>query len=469
MNRKTGSNWAKHWDFFLLDMLCLFISFVLAYAVRHGEFGLFQISVYREVCFVLIIADILVAYIGKFYQGILRRNKWEELMKVVQHVLIVFSIMIVYLFVAQKGEEFSRQTMLMAVPLSLALIYIERLLWKFYLRHNAGNRQSVRALLLMAPRVQVPEILAELRKNPPIDVRVVGIILTDEESGEGEIDGIPVVAGIADALDYIQTNWVDGIIVSDERRELVSLLNECIAMGVTVHIKIERLAMARSPQVSRMGNCVVLTSSIVAGSMKAFLLKRLLDIVGGIFGCLLTGILYIFIAPIIYIKSPGPVMFKQERVGRGGKTFVMYKFRSMYMGAEEQKAELMEQNELEDDQMFKIKDDPRIIKGIGYFIRRTSLDEFPQFFNVLKGDMSLVGTRPPTLDEWDRYEMGHRKRMAIKPGITGLWQVSGRRSIVNVDEVVNLDTQYIMGWSLGLDLRIICKTMKVVLQGKDSY
>ena len=145
------------------------------------------------------------------------------------------------------------------------------------------------------------------------------------------------------------------------------------------------------------------------------------------------------------------------------------------MDAEERKKALMEQNKISDGMMFKMDDDPRIIgsekkdkngnpRGIGNFIRRTSLDEFPQFFNVLKGDMSLVGTRPPTLDEWEKYDLHHRVRMSIKPGITGLWQISGRSDITDFEEVVRLDREYIQNWSIWLDFKILFKTVGVVLR-----
>ena len=193
---------------------------------------------------------------------------------------------------------------------------------------------------------------------------------------------------------------------------------------------------------------------------------------------MITGILTLIIGPLIYIKSPGPIFFKQTRVGKNGKKFQMYKFRSMYLDAEARKAELMAQNRVGGGLMFKLDYDPRIIgsqklpdgtikKGIGNFIRDYSLDEFPQFFNVLKGDLSLVGTRPPTVDEWEKYELHHHARLAIKPGITGLWQVSGRSNITDFEQVVELDKKYIREWSMGLDFRILLQTFKAVL-GKDG-
>ena len=181
-----------------------------------------------------------------------------------------------------------------------------------------------------------------------------------------------------------------------------------------------------------MGNYTVVTTCINMASAGQLILKRIMDICGGLVGCILTGIIFLFVAPAIYIKSPGPIFFSQYRVGKNGRKFKIYKFRSMYMDAEERKKELMKQNRVSDGLMFKMENDPRVIgsekgpgKGIGNFIRKTSLDEFPQFFNVLKGDMSLIGTRPPTVDEWEKYELHHRARLAIKPGLTGMWQVSG--------------------------------------------
>ena len=173
----------------------------------------------------------------------------------------------------------------------------------------------------------------------------------------------------------------------------------------------------------------------------------------------------LFVAPAIYLKSPGPIFFSQWRIGKNGRKFKIYKFRSMYMDAEEQKKKLMEQNKIKDGMMFKMDDDPRIIKGIGHFIRKTSIDEFPQYLNVLKGDMSMVGTRPPTLDEWEKYSPRHRIRMATKPGLTGMWQVSGRSNITDFDEVVRLDEKYIREWSFGLDIRIIFKTIGNMISG----
>ena len=195
-------------------------------------------------------------------------------------------------------------------------------------------------------------------------------------------------------------------------------------------------------------------------------MKRILDICGGLVGVVLTGTIFLFVAPIIYKQSPGPIFFSQWRVGRNGRKFKIYKFRSMYMDAEERKKELMEHNQM-DGFMFKMDNDPRIFP-FGHFLRNSSLDEFPQFLNVLKGDMSLVGTRPPTVDEYEQYDLHHRRRISIKPGLTGLWQVSGRSDITDFEEVVRLDTEYISDWRLSSDLKILFRTVGVVLARKGS-
>ncbi|MEE0956042.1 MAG: sugar transferase [Eubacterium sp.] len=202
-------------------------------------------------------------------------------------------------------------------------------------------------------------------------------------------------------------------------------------------------------------------------SISGLFAKRVLDVIGGLVGSVIAVILTVILGIAIKIDSPGPVFFSQERVGQNGRKFKMYKFRSMYKDAEARKAELMKQNEMNNGLMFKMKEDPRITR-VGKFIRKTSLDEFPQFFNVLKGDMSLVGTRPPTVAEFQKYRDYHKRRLSMKPGITGMWQVSGRSEITDFEEVVRLDCEYIDNWSMGLDFKILVKTIGAVFTGKGS-
>ena len=214
------------------------------------------------------------------------------------------------------------------------------------------------------------------------------------------------------------------------------------------------------------GDYTVVTYTRFRSSYKRLLIKRCIDILGGLVGLIITGIFYPFVAIAIKLDSKGPVLFSQVRIGRNGRRFKIYKFRSMYIDAEERKRELEKQNEMQ-GLMFKMENDPRITK-VGKFIRKTSIDELPQFYNVLTGDMSLVGTRPPTEDEFEKYNQYYRRRISMTPGLTGMWQVSGRSEIEDFDDVVKYDLQYIDNWSLTLDIKILFKTIWVVLAGRGS-
>ena len=189
--------------------------------------------------------------------------------------------------------------------------------------------------------------------------------------------------------------------------------------------------------------------------------KRVFDIVCSLIGLIVLSPVFIILSILIKTTSEGPAFFAHKRVGKGGKTIKIYKFRSMVTNAEELIKKFTPEQKAEYEKNFKLENDPRVTK-VGKFIRKTSIDELPQFFNVLKGDMSLVGTRPPTVDEFRQYEGYHKRRLSMKPGMTGMWQVSGRSNIEDFEEVVKLDLEYIDNWSIGLDFKILFKTIAVV-------
>lgn len=254
-----------------------------------------------------------------------------------------------------------------------------------------------------------------------------------------------------------------------DTKEIQQYIDLCIEMGVTCRIVVDiyRRRKAFSYN-SSIGTYPVITFHTVSLNKGERLVKRIFDIVFSIILIILSSPIMLITAIAIKIDSPGPVLFKQVRVGQNGSHFKIWKFRSMYIDAEARKKELIELNEVKDGMMFKIQDDPRITR-VGKFIRKFSIDEIPQFFNVLFGAMSFVGTRPPTLDEVEAYKTSHWRRLSIKPGITGMWQVSGRSNIKDFDEVVRLDTQYIDEWSMLLDIKLVLKTVAVVLSHKDAY
>lgn len=243
----------------------------------------------------------------------------------------------------------------------------------------------------------------------------------------------------------------------------------CIDMGVTVRLVVDFYKRRRANSfVSTVGTYPIITYHTISLNSYEQLLKRVMDIFGGLLGIILSSPIMLFAAIAIKIDSPGPIIFKQTRVGQNGRNFKIYKFRSMYIDAEARKKDLMARNEIAGGVMFKMKDDPRITK-VGKFIRKLSIDELPQFFNVVEGTMSLVGTRPPTLDEVEKYKRNQWRRISIKPGITGMWQVNGRSNITNFDDIVEMDVEYIDNWSLMSDIKIILKTVLVLLKHSDAY
>lgn len=482
MYREKMPDWLKHFDFIILDIVSLELSFAIAYIIRHGVNSVSTElpDLYVNVALVLMILDITETIFAQGFKNILKRGAYAEFRETLKHATIITFLLVLYLYLIKQGEEYSRAVYIITWELDIIITYFVRELWKWIVKKSANRAQGGKdALVIITTSDMAQDIADTLISDENMRFNISGLIILDKNLVGQNIAKIRIVAGREDVLDFICRNWVDEVFISLPEKDAAleeEIINNCVLMGVTVHKKIAK-AISTPGCMQVVGNIsdyTVLSTSVNIVTVRQMLVKRFIDIIGGTIGMLITGILFIFIAPIIYIKSPGPVLFKQWRVGRNGKKFQIYKFRSMYMDAEERKAELMEKNKIKDGMMFKIENDPRIIggengKGIGNFIRKTSIDEFPQFFNVLKGDMSLVGTRPPTLDEWEKYKLHHRKRMAIKPGLTGMWQVSGRSDITDFEEVVKLDTEYITNWNLGKDVKIMLKTIKVLLFGKGSY
>ena len=479
-SEKTKS-WIKHLDFILLDIICLQIAFVLAYLTRHGLQNPYADSLYCNVAIVYIITDFAVLVMNSTMKSVLKRGFYKEILATVKNVFLVAVIISVFLFTAQYGVDYSRITFYLTTGYYGVLSYLVRLVWKTVLK-AAKKGQLRTAVYIVTTFERAKEVISRFQNNNMGHYEIQGICLLDWDAVGSEILGLPVTSTRESLLEYLCDKWVDEVFVSLPVKQEYpeELINKITEMGIVVHVQVEQMHVEewQHQVIEKVAGTTVRTLSMTMATSQELFWKRALDIVGGIVGCVITLILTVIIGPMIYIKSPGPIFFKQTRVGRNGKKFKMYKFRSMYMDAEERKAELMAQNRVQGGLMFKLEYDPRIIgcekrpdgtvkKGIGNYIRDWSLDEFPQFFNVLKGDLSLCGTRPPTVDEWEKYELHHRARLAIKPGITGLWQVSGRSNITDFEQVVELDKKYIREWSMGLDLRILCKTVLVVL-GKDG-
>lgn len=483
MYKKKSKGWLKHLDFIILDLLCLHVAFVLSYWVRHGFANPYQRELYSNMAIVLTLIDICVIIFLETLKNVLRRGIYQEFLVTVRHVLIVMLLGVLYLFSSQTGIDYSRTSLYSLGVFYFLLTYLVRLLWKSHLYRGARSGGKNRTLMIVTLDAMAESVISNIKEHNFEKYNLVGAAVMDTDRIGSEIAGIPVVATKETIKEYISGGGIDEILIMYPSDHAFSqkLLEKFLETGVTVHMGMPMLedTPGRKQLVERVCGYTALTTSINYATTRQLVCKRLLDILGGLVGCLLTGIIFLFVAPAIYFRSPGPVFFSQIRVGQNGRRFKIYKFRSMYMDAEERKKELIEQGRVKDGLMFKMEFDPRVIgnkilpdgtkkTGIGQFIRDTSLDEFPQFWNVLKGDMSLVGTRPPTEDEFEKYELHHMARLAFKPGITGLWQVSGRSDITDFEEVVKLDTEYISNWNFGKDIKILLLTVKAVLKGEGA-
>ena len=370
----------------------------------------------------------------------------------------------VYELLRRDAEGIQRGIYIVTVIVAIVIMYISRQLVKAYLKsHNESKRAS--RVIMVTVKDRAKNTLSKIDEKDDWLRKIDGIVIMDENMTGQDINGVPVVADIHTMMKFIKNEIVDEVYidVTDRIRERIKpMVMELEDMGVTVHLKIEVLDVYRDfdAKLGYLGSIPVVTFANRIYSWKSLFVKRCIDIAGAIAGLVFMTIAMIFVAPAIKIESKGPLFFKQKRVGKNGRYFYIYKFRSMYIDAEERKKELMAQNEM-NGLMFKMKDDPRITK-VGKFIRKTSIDELPQFINVLKGDMSLVGTRPPTVGEFKQYKGHHKRRLSMKPGITGMWQAYGRNSVMDFDEVVKMDLEYIDNWSVMLDIKILFKTVATV-------
>ena len=406
---------------------------------------------YRIITTLIFLTHLFYAFSGGVYEDILHRNSVEEIRGIVWHNIKLLATILIILFFLKESATYSRLILAIFFILDVFLMSLARTIRKkSLLKAKKTTTTSQRRLLIVTEKEN--------------EDTLKGFLSPKAYSGYE-------LAGTADKDSYksfIRENIVDEVFVSypegDTRREIIETL---VDMGLTVHIDIgQYLDETPNSQMNNINDRSVITTAINPMTFRQKFIKRTIDIIGAIFGLVITAVLFIFFAPIILIQSPGPIIFKQKRVGKNGRIFDFYKFRSMYPDAEARKQALMSENKME-GLMFKMDNDPRIFP-FGKFLRKTSLDEFPQFWNVLKGDMSLVGTRPPTLDEYEKYSLYHASRLSIKPGITGLWQISGRSDITDFEEVVKLDREYIRNFSTFEDLRIMFKTITVVFTGKGS-
>lgn len=441
--------------FLVFDILALFISYMMCFDSISGKYNLYFF-------FVLSLIALSISLFSEEYWTITDRGYLLELKSTFLYVLKLISLFLLYLVVFHNTMLLISIKDLSLPIFSVALfiiIYVFRTIAKII---NVKYRDDSRKIIILSNFEDLNKFGAF-----PTNYQVVAYFNNSEKK---IYNNIPIVHNMEEMREFLSHNRVDEIYANVSHESNVAEILEVFdILGIPLKINITPIfkGIKSNSTLTFQGDDVYLTSAIKISTLRQIILKRVIDITLGISGTILTALVAVIIYPKVRRQSPGPLIFKQVRIGQNGKRFEIYKFRSMYLDAEERKRELLVQNEHTTNLMFKMDNDPRVFP-FGQKKRDWSLDELPQFINVLKGDMSVVGTRPPTVDEYEKYNLHHFKRMRVKPGITGMWQVNGRSDITDFEEVIKLDMKYIENWSLRLDIKIIVKTIMVVLKREGS-
>jgi exopolysaccharide biosynthesis polyprenyl glycosylphosphotransferase len=323
--------------------------------------------------------------------------------------------------------------------------------------------------LVLGSGVVAGQLVKKLHNNDQYGLVPVGIV--DDEVHDVGSTELPWLGRFEQLGKILESESVDRVIIAFSRAghvELLEAIRTCRDAGVAIDVVprlFEFLDGARS--LDQVGGLPLISMGPAHLTRTAVVVKRIVDVAGSALALLVLSPMLIAIAIAIKVESKGPVFFRQERAGRNKSAFKLLKFRSMYVGSDQRKDELEEQNEAEDGVMFKIRDDPRVTR-VGKFLRRTSIDELPQLANVLRGEMSLVGPRPLIFEEAEELEDWHLRRVELRPGLTGPWQIYGR-SQSPFQEMVRFDYQYVAGWSLARDIEILLATLPAVLSGRGAY
>lgn len=470
-NVRRKNKMIETYSLLVIDMVSVITAYWLALVLRFDVIK----EIYPKQYHVTVGAYILILCLlyTLFLDGnrnFFGRNHWRELYYVVRYTAIIMVGLVVVLYLNQQAYEFSRLIYAIFAVTNTVITFVTHMVFKkfmlgYYRKSNSNNKMLVITLNMLAD-----EVIGKFRKENAWDRDITALALYDVQKQGESWDGIPVVASKDDLFDVVCQMMVDEVFIclpGTSMMEIRQMVMKFEEMGLVCHYNVDIFSHYNpNTFVQKMAGYSVISFTLQSMDSRRLLIKRMIDIVGSLVGIIITCLITPFVALAIKLDSPGPVFFSQTRIGKNGRRFKIWKFRSMYIDAEERKKELEAQNEIK-GLMFKMEHDPRITK-VGNFIRKTSIDETPQFFNILLGDMSLVGTRPPTEDEFEKYNGYYRRRMSITPGLTGMWQVSGRSDIQDFEEIVKLDLEYIDNWSLALDIKILFMTVFTVIARKGS-
>lgn len=463
------------WWIVISDIMLINSSMLLAYWVRY-ELQWFRdisdhhpLSAYIPFSLLFTVLMLLTFKMDQVYQHPRGRPLLDQVYRIINATAKSTVVIMAVTFVIQP-LQYSRLLLIEAGIIAAILLALSRTVFNIILGWLRARGMGVSRTIIVGAGEVGRTVMRTIVARPELGYQIVGFVDDNPKKGETNIGRIRALGPLDNLARLIEEKAVDEVIVTLPwmyHRKIMSIVRECERKHVSARIVPDLFQMSLSQvNVDDLGGVPLVGVREVGFERETLVVKRALDIVGAAMGLTLGGPFLALIALAIRLDSPGPAIFRQTRVGAGGKHFEIYKFRSMRKGAEEELEQLHDLNEV-DGPMFKIRDDPRLTR-VGRFLRRTSLDELPQLWNVLRGEMSLVGPRPPTPNEVEGYQEWHRRRLDGRPGMTGLWQVSGR-SHLSFDETVLLDIYYIENWALWLDLKILLRTIPTVLSGKGAY
>jgi exopolysaccharide biosynthesis polyprenyl glycosylphosphotransferase len=469
----------------ILDAAIVSAGFFIAFALRQHfhdfyridlipgrrlvtEFSALSISDYLIVLLFVVPIWCAALYFNGAYSRWRTKTSSEILLMIIKaSVLTAISFgTAAFLF---KLKFVSRAFFTIFLLISFVMILIEKLAIFLVMQNARKQGHNFRRLLIVGTGTRAAQFIKKVNEHKEWGFKITGAIDYEEQHRGKEVDGtgVGVIGMLEDMPRILETYSVDEVIFMVPRSKLSLIENSlyiCETQGVRAAIAADifELKMAKAHQTELEGTPLIIFETTVAEEWQRFI-KRAVDIVASGTGIIVLSPLFLIVAIIIKWSSPGPVFFIQKRVSLNNRKFVLYKFRSMYKGAAKKQAEIEARNMMSGP-VFKVKDDPRITP-VGRILRKFSIDELPQLFNVFVGHMSLVGPRPPLPKEVRQYQPWQRRRLSMRPGLTCLWQISGRNKI-GFDEWMKLDLQYIDNWSLWLDFKIIAKTIPVVLLGR---
>jgi exopolysaccharide biosynthesis polyprenyl glycosylphosphotransferase len=459
----------------IFDLLLINAAFAVAYHIRYtlrfpltvAEANYIDYSQYIPISIGLSLGLLPIYRLEGLY-SVVRGRSWLEEMYGLITSTFTGIVILVFVFFFFRPQYYSRLIYLYAGILIVLFLTMERVVIRVILGSLRRRGIGVDRALVVGCGQTGRAILRSVIAQPGLGYRIEGFV--DDDPAKTDIGPFRYLGSTDGLARVLRERQIDEVIITlpwHARDKIIKLMELCEATDARVKIVPDLFQLSLSQvAVDAVGGIPLIAVKEVAISGGALALKRALDLIVGTFLCLILLPLMVLIALLIKWSSPGPAIFSQRRVGRSGTLFTAHKFRTMRVGAEEEVPGLTHLNEATGP-LFKIRKDPRLTP-VGRVLRRLSLDELPQLWNVLRGDMSLVGPRPPIPTEVEKYEDWHKKRLEVSPGVTGLWQVSGR-SELTFDEMVMLDIYYIENWSPWLDMWILIKTIPTVLMARGAY